>query len=158
LNIITSNEKAQLAFGAKLAKACHHKGCIIFLQGNLGAGKTTTVRGFLKALGYQGKVKSPTYTLVETYEIQKQIIYHIDLYRIQNPEEILALGLFDEHSSISNLNNKILYYLIEWPEKAETELPQADITCNISLFAKGRVCQITAQSARGEEMIAVMDS
>ena len=123
----------------------------------MGAGKTTTVRGFLKALGYQGKVKSPTYTLVETYEIQKQIIYHIDLYRIQNPEEIQILGLFDAISRGGG-SNKIIYYLLEWPEKADKELPQADITCNITPFAKGRVCEVTAQSARGEEVMILMDS
>lgn len=127
---------------------------MIFLQGDLGAGKTTTVRGFLVALGYQGKVKSPTYTLVETYQLKNKIIYHIDLYRIQQPKEILALGLFD---TPDYLKEKIIY-LIEWPQNAAAELPVPDITCIISPleFKKGRACQVTAHTAQGKKIMEAM--
>lgn len=148
------NEKAQLAFGAKLANACDNKGCVIFLQGDLGAGKTTTVRGFLSALGYHGKVKSPTYTLVESYVLQNQTVYHVDLYRIQYPKEILGLGLFD----FPDYLKKKTIYLIEWPEKAASELPVADIACIITLleFKKGRACQVIAHTAQGKKIMEAM--
>jgi tRNA threonylcarbamoyladenosine biosynthesis protein TsaE len=152
MQMILANEKAQLTLGAKLAKACDDKTCVIFLQGDLGAGKTTLARGFLKALGYNGNVKSPTYTLVETYQLKKINILHLDLYRILHPKEILNLGLFDLCSSEKTI------YLIEWPEKAVSELPKPDITCSITSFEKGRICQITAQSLRGEEIIHMMDN
>ncbi len=151
------NEKAQLAFGARLANACDDKGCVIFLQGDLGAGKTTTVRGFLSALGYQGKVKSPTYTLVENYALKNQTVCHVDLYRIQQPKEIFGLGLF---ATPDYLKEKIIY-LIEWPEKAASELPVPDITCTITLleFKKGRACQIMAHTVQGEKIMeAVIDA
>ncbi len=148
------NEKTQLAFGAKLANACDDKGCVIFLQGDLGAGKTTTVRGFLSALGYHGKVKSPTYTLVESYALKKQMVIHIDLYRIQYPKEILGLGLFE---SSDYLKEKIIY-LIEWPENAALELPQPDITCTIKLLdlKKGRACQMMAHTVQGKKIMEAM--
>jgi tRNA threonylcarbamoyladenosine biosynthesis protein TsaE len=148
---ILQNEKAQLDFGARLARACDHKSCIIFLQGDLGAGKTTLVRGFLKQKGFQGKVKSPTYTLVETYEINHQEILHIDLYRIENPQEIFNLGIFEVSSE-----GKI--YLIEWPERAMTELPIPDITCSITILEKGRACQMIAHSPRGEKVLNKMEN
>jgi len=148
------NEKAQLALGARLAKACDDKGCVIFLQGDLGAGKTTTVRGFLSGLGYQGKVKSPTYTLVESYALKNHAVCHVDLYRIEQPKEIFGLGLFD---TPDHVKEKIIY-LIEWPEKAATELPVPDITCNITLFEhkKGRACQIMAHTVHGEKIMQAM--
>lgn len=154
LDIITANEKAQLAFGAKLANACDDKGCVIFLQGDLGAGKTTTVRGFLSALGYQGKVKSPTYTLVESYELKNHTVLHVDLYRIQHPKEIEGLGLFD----VGDYLTEKIIYLIEWPEKAAAELPVSDITCNITAFEskKGRACQIMAHTVHGEKIVEAM--
>jgi tRNA threonylcarbamoyladenosine biosynthesis protein TsaE len=153
LDIITINEKAQLELGARLAKASHHRGCVIFLQGNLGAGKTTTVRGFLNALGYRDKVKSPTYTLVEEYEMPAQILYHVDLYRLQYAEEVCTLGLFEHTPSEKN---KIIY-LIEWAEKAETELPSPDITCNIIPFEKGRRCQVKGHTPCGKAIMQSMD-
>lgn len=142
---------------------------MIFLQGDLGVGKTTTVRGFLSALGYQGKVKSPTYTLVESYELENQIVYHVDLYRIQQPKEIFGLGLFDTpdyHPDYLKEFQKKIIYLIEWPEKAITELPVPDITCKIANFEfddelkeqlkKGRTCQITAHTVQGEKIVQAM--
>jgi tRNA threonylcarbamoyladenosine biosynthesis protein TsaE len=97
---------------------------IVYLSGNLGAGKTTLARGILRGLGYQGKVKSPTYTLIESYETTQGIIYHCDLYRLNDPEEL-------EHIGFSDYLNETTILLIEWPEKAFNLLPPANFTINI---------------------------
>jgi len=97
---------------------------IIFLKGDLGSGKTTLTRFILQELGYNGKVKSPTYTLIETYEFNNFIINHLDLYRITDPEEVLFLGLEDI------MNAKTITF-IEWPQKATEFLPLPDIIIEI---------------------------
>lgn len=107
------------------------KGCVIFLKGELGAGKTTFARGFLRAMGYQGKVKSPTFTLIEPYEINERSIYHFDLYRVHNPEELFVRGVQDYFK-------KDAVCLIEWPEKGERSLPKPDMTCLFSVKDSGR--------------------
>src|SRR5258708_6431581 len=98
-----------LAFGAELAQGCSPP-CVIFLHGQLGAGKTTLVRGFLRGLGYEDKVKSPSYNLVEIYNLGAQSIFHFDFYRIRDPHELDFMGIQDywQPSAI---------FLIEWPEK-----------------------------------------
>jgi len=114
------------SFGKKLAHMCQkskQKNMIIFLQGDLGSGKTTLVRGFLEGLGYVGKVKSPTFTIVESYEIDGLSINHFDLYRLQNPIELENIGFRDYLTKGINL--------IEWPEKAQGTLPTPDLTCSI---------------------------
>ena len=118
-----ADEAAMLKFGGELAQLCR-PGAIIFLQGPLGAGKTTLVRGLLKALGYVGAIKSPTYTLVESYELSGMRLFHFDLYRLKHAQELLDIGLEDylQPDAIC---------LIEWPEKAAAILPTADISCTI---------------------------
>lgn len=121
---------AMRAFGKKLAHAYQkskQKNIVIFLQGNLGSGKTTLVRGFLEGLGYTGKVKSPTFTIVESYEIDGLSINHFDLYRLHNPIELENIGIRDYLTKGINL--------IEWPEKAQGTLPTPDLTYNIQ-FSK----------------------
>lgn len=101
-------------------------GQVIFLQGDLGAGKTTWVRYVLRALGYQDKVKSPTYTLVESYPLPSSTVHHFDLYRIQDPEELFFIGweeYFGDHSLV----------FIEWPEMAKGALPKADWLIQLAL-------------------------
>lgn len=113
---LITDESAMYRFAAQLTKQLQKRD-IVFLKGNLGAGKTTLVRGFLRAFGYTGIVKSPTYTLVETYSIDNITIHHFDLYRLNSPIELEHLGL--DHYFTSNA-----ICFIEWPEKAIELLPK----------------------------------
>lgn len=112
-------EQAMLALGAELAHRLPQGG-LVTLHGDLGAGKTTLVRGLLRELGHTGKVKSPTYTLVEPYAIAERDVYHFDLYRLADPQELEYLGFRDY------LHPDALC-LVEWPEKAQGMLPPADM-------------------------------
>ena len=138
--------KAMEEFGAKLAHACHKCG-IVHLRGELGAGKTTLVRGFLQALGHAGSVKSPTYTLVEVYQLNACMIYHFDFYRLSDPEELEYLGIRDY------LGDNVIC-LIEWPEYGGELTPIADVQVSISYHAKSRILKLQAYNATGQEIIA----
>ncbi|MBS0350666.1 MAG: tRNA (adenosine(37)-N6)-threonylcarbamoyltransferase complex ATPase subunit type 1 TsaE [Proteobacteria bacterium] len=131
------DQQAMLELGAKLAQSCQ-PGMILFLQGPLGAGKTTLVRGILKGLDYHGKVKSPTYTLVESYNLSQKTLFHFDLYRLNSPQELLEIGFEDYLRSDAMI-------IIEWPEKASSILPKADFFCTIAIpnDGLGRKVQIT---------------
>jgi tRNA threonylcarbamoyladenosine biosynthesis protein TsaE len=144
-----ADEAQQLYFGEQLADAWRHSelpGILIYFYGNLGAGKTTLIRGFLRGLGYQQHVKSPSYTLVETYEIDHHNILHVDLYRLHDPNELLNLGLLDEFDGTH-------VCLIEWPEHAGNLLPQADLACYIAPIDQGREVRLVALSERGEKVL-----
>ncbi len=144
-----SDEQHTLAFGAELAKACGDT-AVIFLRGNLGAGKTTLTRGFLRGLGFEGKVKSPTYTLVEPYQIGEQWIYHFDLYRLHSAEELLDIGVHDYFTGTA-------ICLIEWPEKGQGFLPEPDLLCEISFVEDGRRIKIEARSEIGKKIITKLE-
>ena len=142
-----ANEAATLQFGAILSTAIH-PGLIIYLHGDLGAGKTTLVRGLIHALGYLGKVKSPTYTLVEPYAIESQVyssynLYHLDLYRFNDEEEWEAAGFRDYFNPQS-------VCMIEWPEKAQTVLPTPDIDMTFTIKTQGRNLQLSSQTQLGQ--------
>ena len=131
-------EAAQEAFGARLAAACEPP-LRVYLDGELGAGKTTLVRGLLRALGHSGAVKSPTYTLIEPYEVGGRQIYHLDLYRLSDPGELEYLGLremLDEEALL----------LIEWAQRGVGWLPDADLAIDISLHDHGRQLMLKAAS------------
>lgn len=145
ITMTVSHEKAMLAFGAKLAIACE-QAAIIFLSGPLGAGKTTFTRGFLRGLGYQGHVKSPTYTIVESYPFTDRDVYHFDLYRIKDPEELLFIGIQDYFTDRA-------ICLIEWPEQASALLPQADLTCYIKLDGSERHIELQSYSTKGQDIL-----
>jgi len=137
------------AFAAELASYAG-PGTVIYLRGPLGAGKTTFARGFLRGMGYEGVVKSPTYTLVEPYNLKSKILcYHFDLYRLADPEELEFTGARDYFNASS-------ICLIEWPEKAEAYLVDADIDCQLEHRHKGRGISLTACSAKGEQLLLQM--
>ena len=122
------------AFGAELFKIMPSKS-LIFLQGDLGAGKTTLVRGFLRAAGYNGAVKSPTYTLVEEYTIGGRKIFHFDLYRVVDPEELEWIGIRDYFDQDS-------ICFIEWPDKGTGFLPEPDRVITLKTQGLGRSLNI----------------
>ena len=125
-------------FGSHLANTCQSR-CILHLCGDLGVGKTTLVRGFLRALGHTGTVKSPTYTIVEPYQIGEHKIYHFDFYRLGDPEELEYLGIRDylEENMIA---------LIEWPEKGEAFTPTPDIQIQLFHHGEARLLKLKAHS------------
>lgn len=128
------------------------KGFFIHLSGELGTGKTTFVRGFLRSMGYEGIVKSPTYTLVESYEQWASIVYHFDLYRLNDPLELENIGIRD-------YCEKGVICLIEWPEKAGTLLPLPDLKIAIAYFeGEKRKLTMTALSDRGWNVVKAFDS
>jgi len=140
------DETAQLAFGARLAKILS-PGLTIYLRGDLGVGKTTLCRGVLGGLGHQGNVKSPTYTLVEPYELAEQTVYHFDLYRLGEPTELEYMGCRDyfDDSSIC---------LVEWPEQGAGVLPEADLELEIQVHGRGRILLCRANSEAGKAVVA----
>jgi len=133
------------ALGSKVAGLCF-PGTKLFLQGELGAGKTTFVRGFLRQLGYKGAVKSPTYTLVEPYDFAGKTIYHFDLYRLNSPDELENIGLRDYF-------NPDAICLVEWPEKAGKRLGQPDLVVRFGFLATGRKLDLRAETPAGEVLI-----
>jgi len=140
-----SDETATLAFGARLATAIQ-PGLVIYLHGDLGAGKTTLIRGLLHGLGHVGKVKSPTYTLVEPYVISGLPLYHFDLYRFIDPEEWEASGFRDYFNAQS-------VCFVEWPEKASGLLPQPDIDIQLTPEGQGRKGVMTANTYAGRRSL-----
>lgn len=144
-NLFLASESEQEQLAAQLAQLVQ-QGMVFYLQGDLGAGKTTFVRGFLHELGYKGVVKSPTYTLVEPYDIDNKRIYHFDLYRLADPDELEYAGgrdYFDNESIC----------LIEWPEKAAGFLPVADIQLQLSYENEGRRADISANTTKGKSVL-----
>jgi tRNA threonylcarbamoyladenosine biosynthesis protein TsaE len=142
-----ADERATEALGAALAARLDGGGGRFELYGNLGAGKTTLARGFLRALGHQGPVKSPSYTLVEPYEIGGCRVFHLDLYRVSDPEELEYLG-------IRELDDPEAVLLIEWPERAAGGLPAADLRIGLEVVGEGRVARLEAGSPRGQAILA----
>lgn len=145
-----ADEPATLAAGAALAQVLE-SGCVCYLHGDLGAGKTTLARGLLHALGHEGKVKSPTYTLLEPYQLGALNLYHFDLYRFADPEEWEAAGFRDYFNPQS-------VCLVEWPEKAGELLPPADIDILLKPEGGGRRLQIRANSPLGIRIIEALDN
>jgi tRNA threonylcarbamoyladenosine biosynthesis protein TsaE len=137
------SEAATLRFGQEIAHYSQELS-VIFLQGELGAGKTTLVRGILKGLNYDGFVRSPSYTLVEPYlHTHKKPVYHFDLYRIHDPEELEYIGLRD-YLKPSNL------CIFEWPNHGAGELPDPDLIIHLDWEKEGRVAQLDAKTEYGK--------
>jgi tRNA threonylcarbamoyladenosine biosynthesis protein TsaE len=124
---------------------------VLYLSGELGAGKTTFARGFLGGLGVHGQVRSPTYTLLELYAAGALTVVHLDLYRLNQPADIEGLGL-REWAQAQHL------WLIEWPERGAGRLPRADITFAFSVGAQGHDIEAGAGSALGRSWLAEVES
>lgn len=134
-----ADEAATLAFGEALGEALGaepRKGALVFLRGQLGAGKTTLVRGILRAFGHSGAVKSPTYTLLEPYDLDNRSVYHFDFYRIVDSEELDFIG-------IDELLDADAIKLIEWPERAEDRLPAPDVEVSLQVDGNGRRIEVS---------------
>ncbi|WP_077338913.1 tRNA (adenosine(37)-N6)-threonylcarbamoyltransferase complex ATPase subunit type 1 TsaE [Pseudocolwellia agarivorans] len=143
------NSKATIAMGSLLAKIIKDdlkQGLIVYLHGDLGAGKTTLTRGFVQGMGHKGNVKSPTYTLVEPYELGLWNIYHFDLYRLADPEELEYMGIRDYFGK----NN---CSFIEWPDKGEGFLPEADLIINIEYKNAERTIRFDAKTALSQLLL-----
>ena len=134
-------EADTLDLGARLAAALR-PGLLVYLSGDLGAGKTTLVRGCLRALGYRGRVKSPTFTLVEVYRLSSLYLHHFDFYRFSDPREWIDAGFRDVFGGDN-------VCLIEWPEKAGNELPPADLAIRLAHAGNGRAAHISAHTQAG---------
>lgn len=142
------DEQATLALGRALA-ACLEPGLVVFLRGELGAGKTTLVRGVLRGLGYEGRVKSPTYTLVEVYAVSRLDLHHFDFYRFHDPREWIDAG-FRETFNGRNVS------LVEWPEKAGTLLPAPDVEIVLTSSGSGRSASLRGGSPQGARCLACL--
>lgn len=143
ISLSLPDEAATLDLGAKLSKLLK-PGWVVYLRGDLGAGKTTLVRGLLRALGYEGRVKSPTYTLIESYDLSRFVLQHYDLYRMIDPREWLDAGFRDDC-------NASTLCMVEWPEKAKGLLPRPDMDIRLEVAGEGRMARIEALSAQGRK-------
>jgi len=139
--VLVPDAQAMEALGARLA-AVPVERALIFLRGPLGAGKTTLARGFIRARGHGGSIRSPTYTLVESYEEGSGRIHHVDLYRLAGPADLEDLGLRDHLAEPAVV-------LVEWPERGRGWLPAADLELRIAMADAGREVAMAARGAAG---------
>lgn len=137
IRVDLTGESQTVLMGQKLA-ACIKAPMTIYFKGELGAGKTTLVRGILRGFGYQGATKSPTYTLVEPYELVGITIYHFDLYRLSDPEELDFIGIREYQQPDSIM-------LIEWPDKGKGMIPKPDLVIELDYNDEGRVASLRSE-------------
>ncbi|MCW8126700.1 tRNA (adenosine(37)-N6)-threonylcarbamoyltransferase complex ATPase subunit type 1 TsaE [Microbulbifer halophilus] len=158
LTLALADEAATVAAGETLGRACLAtglaEGLTLYLHGQLGAGKTTFCRGVLRAFGHEGAVKSPTYTLVEPYDFSLsggggQRVFHFDLYRLGDAEELEFMGVRDYFAPRS-------LSLVEWPERGAGVLPEPDLEIELQVPQRGRQLQLAAHSPAGEAVVAAM--
>uniref|UniRef100_Q0HR38 tRNA threonylcarbamoyladenosine biosynthesis protein TsaE n=1 Tax=Shewanella sp. (strain MR-7) TaxID=60481 RepID=Q0HR38_SHESR len=143
-----NNEDETIALGQKLARHIQAP-LTLYLTGDLGAGKTTLSRGLIQGLGHKGAVKSPTYTLVEPYELDGVEVYHFDLYRLNDPEELEFMGIRDYFTDSS-------LCIVEWPDKGHGLLPDADIHLHLNYVNQRREIQIRALTESGKKLLAAI--
>jgi len=148
-----NGESAMIELGARLSSIINDLGSpmLIMLSGDLGAGKTTISRGLIQGLGYNRPVKSPTYTLVESYELAIGRVLHVDLYRLVDPQELEHLG-FADYLEASQL------CLIEWPENGLGYLPEPELMIKIKLSEVGRYVTLASSALSGKALIEELGS
>ena len=145
LELTLQDESQTLALGQRLASLLRG-GDVLYLQGDLGAGKTTLSRGIIQALGHSGAVKSPTYTLVEPYELADLKVFHFDLYRLADPEELEFIGIRDyvEPGAVC---------IVEWPDRGADLIPSPDLSLTLEKDGKGRKITMMGRSPAGQTML-----
>ena len=152
MKLSLADAAATEALGAAIANAFGNRaGVVIYLRGNLGAGKTTLARGLLRSLGVTGTIRSPTYTLLEHYRNAGRNVLHLDLYRLTDPLELTNLGLSDFPSSEN-------WWLIEWPERGGALLPAADLELQLSVCDAGRAASMRfASESEAAALLGVVE-
>ncbi|QYJ86753.1 tRNA (adenosine(37)-N6)-threonylcarbamoyltransferase complex ATPase subunit type 1 TsaE [Shewanella mesophila] len=145
VKVYLENESETVSLGSKLAQAIKPP-LTLYLSGELGAGKTTFSRGLIQSLGHCGAVKSPTYTLVEPYELNGIDVFHFDLYRLSDPEELEFMGIRDYFAASS-------LCIVEWPDKGAGILPEADLLIDIKYLNEGREVNLTPQTLAGQTLL-----
>ena len=125
--------------------------CVIYLRGDLGAGKTLFTRAYIQAKGYDGYVKSPSYGLLETYELENQTVLHLDLYRIEDPEELEYLAIRDLHR-----RNSVL--MVEWPDRGKGFLPAPDLVLEFGETDESRFIECLSFSSKGSRLATLVDT
>lgn len=149
VEIYLEDPQATTEIGFALGKAIADQRLVVYLRGDLGAGKTALCQAIIKAYGYDGRVKSPTYTLLEPYELPNALIYHFDLYRLAEPEELEFIGIRD-------LDSDNALFLVEWPDKGVGFLPEPDLELNMTVQSPGRMLYIQGISDDGKKIVGVL--
>ncbi len=144
------NEDETVAFGRWLGAALINGGRV-YIHGGLGAGKTTLCRGILRCFGYEGAVKSPTFTIVEPYELPDLSVYHFDLYRLADPNELEYLGI-DDYFAVGNL------CLVEWPERGIDALPECDLEVTLRVVGTGRSVELRALTPAFKRIAGMLEA
>lgn len=148
IKLFAADEDSMLALGRRIAQVTQGLG-VIYLEGDLGAGKTTLSRGILRGLGHVGAVKSPTFTLVEPYEIGSSKAFHFDLYRLLDAQELEFLGIRDYFEGDA-------LCLVEWPQRGLGFLPKADLDITIVPQGAGRLLLLRSHGSRGDQWCAAL--
>lgn len=148
MELVIGDAESQAALGERLAGGLPAR-LVLYLEGDLGSGKTTLARGILRGLGHRGAVRSPTYTLIEPYEIGARRIYHLDLYRLSDPQELDYLGLRDLIAEDALL-------LVEWPERGAGALPAPDLRIRCEYLPTGRGLTLEGESPAGVGALAAL--
>jgi tRNA threonylcarbamoyladenosine biosynthesis protein TsaE len=152
LTTTAPDSEATEAFGARLARSMPDvtaAPAVVFLKGDLGSGKTTLARGFLRALGVTGTIRSPTYTLLERYDTAAATVVHLDLYRLRSASELEPLGIAELHRAGH-------VWLVEWPERGDGRLPDADVVVELRAGEHSHEIQLAPGTIEGAEWVRRM--